>query len=222
MSICAPQVVRDYVRRFGWRRSFIRGTYVATNQLVSLSVFDCLRLGREDINDTLTAIPPGYECRFLKPDEVNRFQGQLEGIAAKNLRRAVASSDDIYVVLDGERIANIGFYAAGPTPVKDDLVIHFVPPARYMYGGYTSDAYRGGRLHALGILNAARELFDRQIPHLVSVCERTNYRASVSVFRMGWKPCGLLYRLGIESCNWIGRTAAAQTLGMNLQWRKHE
>ena len=135
MNIPGAQTVLDYIRRLGWRRSLVRGSYVAANQLVSLSVYGGLLLRREDINETLTEIPNGYACLFLAPDEVERFEGQLEGNAAGNLRRAVAHGDDIYVVLEGERIANIGFYAAGPTPVQDDLAIHFVPPARYMYGG---------------------------------------------------------------------------------------
>jgi hypothetical protein len=222
LDIPSPQTVLDYIRRLGVRRSLVRGAYVAVNQLVSLSVFDCIRMGPENINKALTEIPNGYECRFLKPGEAGRFEGQLTGIAAKNLRHAVAQDDDIYVVLDGDRVANIGYYGAGPTPVQDNLVIHFLPPSRYMYGGYTTAAYRGGRLHALGILRAAQDLFDRQVPHLVSVCERTNYRAAVSVFRMGWQPHGLLYHVGIGSRNWIGRTAAGRNLGMELRWQSPE
>ena len=219
MSIPAPADVFDYIRRLGWRRALLRGAYVAANQLISLSVFDCLRLGRDDINVKLAELSSRYECRFLDPGEADRFEGQLEGLTARNLRRAEVCGDAVYVVLDGERLANIGFYAAGPTPVQDDLVIHFAPPSRYMYGGYTPVAYRGSRLHALGILRAARELFEQHVPQLVSVCERTNYRAAVSVSRMGWKPCGTLCRVGLGPRNWIGRTATASALGMDLQWR---
>jgi hypothetical protein len=128
----------------------------------------------------------------------------------------LSRGDDAYAILDKGRLASIGLYAAGPTPVMSDLVVHFDPPARYMYRGYTPSAYRGQRLHALGILCAATELFDRGVPQLVTVCERTNYPAVVSVVRMGWRPRGALYRIGVGPWTRIGRTTEAQTIGMRL------
>ena len=124
-----------------------------------------------------------------------------------------------YVILDGDSLASIGLYAAAPTPILNDLMVHFDPPTRYMYQGFTQVAYRGKRLHALGILRAAQELFDRQVPQLVTVCEKTNYPATISVHRMGWKACGTLYRVGVGPWSRLGRTSAASDSGMRLEFR---
>jgi hypothetical protein len=222
MRIPAAGDVLDYLRLLGWRRSLLRGAYVAANQPVALSIFDCFRLRREDINMALAKATGGYECRFLAPDEANRFACQLDGATTRIIPEVLARGDAVYVVLDGELLANIGFYAEGPTPILNDLVVHFDPPPRYMYRGYTQVAYRGRRLHALGILRAAMEIFDHQVPQLVTICERTNYPATISVLRMGWKPCGTLYRVGVGPWSWLGRTAAARGMGMLLQPRQLE
>jgi hypothetical protein len=217
MKVPGLREILDYARWLGWRRTFFRGAYVATNQLVTLSIFDCFRLRREDIITELSKTDAGYECRFLAPDETDRFAGQLESKIAANLHMALARGDAAYAILDGERLASIGLYAKEPTPILNDLAVHFEPPARYMYHGYTQVEYRGRRLHALGILRAAQELFDLQVPNLVTVCERTNYPARISVNRMGWQPCGTLYRIRIGPWLRFGQTVAARKNGMSLR-----
>lgn len=222
MKIPAAAVVLDYVRRLGWQRSLLRSAYVAANQLVTLSVFDCLQLVREDVNEALAAATGRYECRFLEQRESEEIARQLGGQEGRSFLEGVARGDDAYAVLDGARLANIGLYATGPTPLLTDLVVHFTSPSRYMYGGYTDPEYRGERLHALGTLRAALELFDRGVPKLVTVCERTNYRSAVSAARMGWKPCGVLYRIGAGPWQRIGTTTAARRTGMDLKPRHME
>jgi len=219
MMVPGSAEILDYARRLGWRRALFRGAYVATNQVARLSIFDCFRLRPGDINTELAKTAGGYECRFLAPDEASRFSCQLGSEVARSLHEALARGDKAYVILDGEHVASIGLYAEAPTPILSDLTVHFDPPSRYMYAGYTQAAYRGQRLHALGILRAALELFDRQVPQLVTLCERTNYPATISVHRMGWQPCGVLYRAGIGPWTRLGQTATARANGMRLQFR---
>jgi len=219
MKVPGSVEILGFARRLGWRRAFFRGVYVATNQAVRLSIFDCFRLRREDINTELTKTVGGYECRFLAPHEASRFFCQLDSEVARSLHEALARGDKAYVILDGERLASIGLYAEAPTPILSDLTVHFDPPSWYMYRGYTQAAYRGQRLHALGILRAAVELFDLQVPQLVTLCERTNYPATISVHRMGWQRCGALYRVGIGPWTRLGQTATARANGMRLQLR---
>ncbi len=222
MSIPPAGEILDYARRLGWRRTLLRGAYVMTNQLVAVSIYDCLQLRPEDVNAALVESAGAYECRFLAPDEVDRFAGELDSPTIRTVREAFARGDVCYVVLDDEHLANIGFYSNRPTPVMNDLVVHFDPPYWYMYGAFTPVAYRGRRLHALGVLGGALELFDRQVPGLVTVYERTNYRSMVSALRMGWKPCGVLYRVGVGPWMRLGRTAAARAVGMRLEPRHVE
>jgi hypothetical protein len=219
MKIPASGEILDYARRLGWRRALLRGTYVTANQLATVSIFDCFRLRCEDVNAALTRGDRDYDCRFVTPDEARCLAASCDRTMAQILGEALARGDAPYVILDGSELASIGLYSERPTPLMSDLTVHFDPPAWYMCRGYTLMAYRGRRLHALGILRAALELFDRGVPQLVTVCERTNYPAIVSVYRMGWQPCGAIYRVGIGSWTRLGRTAGARAVGMRLQVR---
>jgi|KBSSwiStaDraftv2_1062776.scaffolds.fasta_scaffold04060_7 hypothetical protein len=219
MSIPGSTEILGYAHRLGWSRTLARGLYVAANQLATVSILDCFHLRREDINTALTNAGGQYECRFLAPPEMIPVADRCEAPLNRILHEAVARGDAAYAIFDGPRLASIGLYAERPTPIMTDLVVSFDPPERYMYRGYTLPDYRGQRLHALGILRAALELFDRDVPQLVTVCERTNYPATISVLRMGWQPSGTIYRVGIGPWVRLGQTARARSIGMHLRRR---
>ena len=212
--------VLDYGRRLGWGRTLLRGAYVMANQLVPLSIFDCVRLRPQDVDPRLAEPVGPFERRFLAPHELDRFAGELDAVGGRILREAQYSGASCYAVLDGERLANIGFYANRPTPILNDLIVHFDSRYWYMYGAFTPAAYRGHRLHAFGVLGAAQELFARQVPALVGVYERTNYRSMVSALRMGWRQCGTMYRLRLGPWTRISRSTGARALGMRLEPRR--
>jgi hypothetical protein len=219
MLIPSAGEVIDYSRRLGARRALGRGAYVAANNVLALSILDCVRLGREDVDESFADPGAEYECRFLEPDEVRAFAGELDATARKVAVEAIARGDRCYGVFESGQPANLSCYSPHPTPVLNDLVVHFDSPRWYMYGAWTPPAYRGRRLHALGVLRAALELFDQDVPELVGVCERTNYRSLVSARRMGWKASGALYRVGLGPWGRLGRSRAAGRLGMRLEWR---
>lgn len=220
MAIPGSAEIVEYGRRLGWRRAVARGAYVAANRVATLSIFDCYHMGPEHVNRALIEAGDDFECRFLAPHEAHHFASQLDGSLARLLPQAMAAGDAAYVILEGDRLASIGLYAAGPTPLLNDLMVYFEAPARYMYRGYTQARYRGLRLHAAGILRAAQELFAQGVPQLVTVCERTNYPATVSVLRMGWQPCGAVYRVGIGPWTKLGRTELTRGIGMELHVRR--
>jgi hypothetical protein len=222
MVVPTPAEVLDYARHLGVRRTALRAAYVAANRVVPLSVFQCVRLSPADVNAALAAPDGAFEGRFLDPGSLERQAGTLDPAARRVIRGALDRDDACYAVFDGDRLANVGFYATRPTPVLNDLVVHFDPRHRYMHGAYTPPGYRGHRLHALGVLGAARALFAAGVPALVGVYERTNYRSMVSALRMGWVPCGTLYRVGTGRWMRLGRTAAAAALGMHLETRRDE
>jgi hypothetical protein len=222
MAIPPAAEIVDYARRLGVRRAVLRGAYVLANRTIALSIFDCVRLAPEHVNAALAESDDGVESRFLEPDAVDGLASVLDPRAARIVRGALARGDDCYAVFDDGQLANVGFYASRPTPIVNDLVVHFDARYRYMHGAFTPEAYRGRRLHALGVLRAARALFDRGIPELVGVYERTNYRSMVSARRMGWTWCGTLYRVGGGRWMRLGRTAAARAIGMWLEPRRSE
>jgi hypothetical protein len=210
--------VLDYLRHLGVRRTALRGAYVLTNRLVPLSVFQCVRLDTEHVNAALAESHDDFEGRFLDPASLARMADDLDAVGRRIVREAIERGDACYAVFDGGRLANVGFYASRPTPLVNDLMVHFDPRHRYMHGAFTPPGYRGRRLHALGILSAARALFADGVPALVGVYERTNYRSMNSALRMGWRRCGTIYRVGAH----VGRTAAARAVGMHLEPRRDE
>ncbi len=127
-----------------------------------------------------------------------------------------------YAVLDGKRLANIGFFSNRPTPLMGDLEIHFDTTYWYMYGAWTIPEYRGQRLHARSVLGGALELFGRGIPALVTVAEMTNYPSIISAVRMGWQYSGKLYCLRVGTRSRCGATAKARAFGMHLKLRPED
>lgn len=222
MLIPSAGEVADYARRLGIRRALSRGAYVAVNNVIALSILDCVRLGREDVDEALADPGREYDCRFLDPDEVRAFAEELGATGRRVAVEAIARGDRCYGVFHAGELANLSCYSPRPTPVLNDLVVHFEPPRWYMYGAWTAPAYRGRRLHALGVLRAALALFDRSVPEMVGVCERTNYRSLVSARRMGWKASGVLYRVGLGPWGGVGRSPAARRAGMRLDWRHRD
>lgn len=222
MRIPRPGEMIDYARRLGVRRALYRGAYVLVNQGIALSILDCLALRPANVQHRLLDEADRHERRFLEHEEVERLLGVLGSVEARVAGQAIARGDACYAILDDGRLANFGCYSPRPTPVLNDLVVGFDPPSWYMYGAYTPPAYRGRRLHAVGVLGAALELFDRGVPSLVTVYERTNYRSMVSALRMGWRPCGSLYRIAAGRWVRMGRTSEAEHVGMQLEVRAGE
>lgn len=216
MRVPPPRVVRDYVRHLGLRRSLLRSTYVAANKLFALSILDCMEIGPGEPNDELLGAAADYECRFLEAGEVDSLCRDLEPEGRRSASAAIGRGDQCFGVLDGGRLANIGFYASGPTPILGDLVVGFEPPARYMHGAFTAPEYRGRRLHGAGVVAALIALFERGVPRLVTVYERTNYRSMVSAQRMGWRNRGAMWRVGAGGRNIVRRDSEAAAARMEL------
>jgi hypothetical protein len=214
--------IARYAGRFGFGRTVYGGGYAIAHRFVALSIFDCVCLRATHVNHELAETANGLECRFLEPGEARQLSVGIRGPASRVKDEALARGDACFGVIDAGRLANISFYASGPTPVTRDLVVRVDEPGWYMYGAYTPAPYRGRRLHALGVLRAALELFERGVPALFGVYERTNYRSMVSAHRMGWRPCGTLTRVGLGRRTRLRRDAEAERSGMRLERRSVE
>jgi hypothetical protein len=216
MDVPGMRAVVDYAHRHGVGRTVARGSYVGASRLLALSLFGCMRLSVADVNRRLTECA-GVDSRFLEPDEFTRVEAVADEHGRRVVRAARRRRDRCYAILDGGEILNVGFYANRPTPVVGDLLLCFRAPDWYMYGALTPPAHRGRRLHAVGVLRASLALFDEGVSRLVTVHERTHYDSMVSALRMGWRPCGTLYRVGSGPLTRVGRSAAARREGMMLR-----
>lgn len=216
MDVPGARVVVNYARRHGVPRTVARGSYIAASRLIALSIFGCMRLAPPDVNHPLAECAD-VDSRFLEPDELAPVEALADKQGKRRVRAAGRRGDRCYAIFDHGEIVNVSFYAKGPTPLVGDLLLCFRAPDWYMYGALTPPAHRGRGLHAVGVLRASLALFDEGVSRLVTVHERTNYNSMVSALRMGWRPCGSLYRIGSGPLTRVGRNAAARSEGMMLQ-----
>lgn len=216
MDVPGARAVVDYARRHGVPRTVARGSYVGASRLVALSIFGCMRLSAVDANYSLTE-RCDVESRFLELDELTQVEALADEHGKRMVRAARRRGNRCYAVFDGEEIINVSFYAHRATPLVGDLLLCFRTPDWYMYGALTPPAHRGKGLHAVGVLRASLALFDEGVSRLVTVHERTHYNSMVSALRMGWRPCGSLYRIGSGPRTRVGRSVAARREGMMLR-----
>jgi hypothetical protein len=138
--------------------------------------------------------PPGLKGEFLSPDTLRRAgRDQHYDLPSGFLDEALAKGDECYGILDGDRLAAYGWYAHTPTKISNGLRLHFSDVYVYMYKGLTLDAYRGRRLHAVGMARALAAYRGRGYKGLVSYVEADNLSSLSSVYRMGYQDFGRVF-----------------------------
>jgi len=143
-------------------------------------------------NPEFLKVPEPYAAEFLIPaadadaDLPERF-----------LREAAVRGDACYGIRHGDVLAAYGWYARGPTPVSDELTLHFSRDYVYMYKGFTDPHHRGHRLHAIGMTRALAHYRNLGYRGIVSYVESTNFDSLKSCFRMGYTVFGSVYMVKI-------------------------
>ena len=112
---------------------------------------------------------------------------------SNRLAAPCSEGDRCYTLFDGERLAAYGWYSDLPTPIDEHFVLHFDRAYTYMYAGYTLPAYRGKRLHAVGMCRALRAITEEGKKGLISFVFSNNFASLQSVMRMGYRIFGEVY-----------------------------
>jgi ribosomal protein S18 acetylase RimI-like enzyme len=194
-------------------------------------ILHCLYIDR--VNPDFTALPAPYQAGFLDAAALRPYVGRPEfDMPESFLRRALDAHDECFAIREGDRLAAYGWYAIGANHFADGLTLHFSPEWVYMYRGYTHPAYRGQRLHAIGMTLALEAYRARGFKGLVSCVEAGNTASLKSVDRMGYRRFGTIYgiRLGRlvgmrhATSGWRGRqviysTPGCKTFGFRLERR---
>ncbi len=190
--------VRSRLRYLGPLPTALRSVYMAANELMVLRIYECLKLTLEDVTPESRSRPSAYRSRFLSRPELERLSGDPANRLSRGfLESAWAKGDECLAFLDGEALASFGWYSRRPKVILGLLRLHFDPAWMYMYRGYTKPAYRGQRLHSMGLLEAVRVYTERGRKGLVSIVEAVNFESKRSVYRMGWQKFGVVYHLGL-------------------------
>jgi hypothetical protein len=139
--------------------------------------------------------PPGYTVRVLTREQLRTFaQDPACDLSLEFVDGALAKGDQCFAVLHGNALAAYGWYAVGPTAIgMQDLHVRFSDDYVYMYKGFTHEAHRGRRLHAIAMTAALRQYLANGYKGLVSYVEATNFDSLRSCSRMGYFVFGTVW-----------------------------
>jgi hypothetical protein len=179
---------------FGFYNLLLHIAVRLLNKITFTNVMIGMTLTEESVNPEFTAKSEKYTERFVSDEEVQEFARDAENdLPQEFINQALGKADRCYAILDGGKLASYGWYTDKPTVVVPGLYLHFDPSWIYMYRGYTPKAYRGQRLHALGMAQAMCKFTELGYRGLISYVEASNFDSLRSVYRLGYKPIGKLF-----------------------------
>ena len=162
-----------------------------TNRLVTYRRLQCVVI--ETPNVKYTNLPAPFRYSRLRAADLMKYSGSLEyELDQEFLRSADAKGDECLAIFNGDVLASYGWYSAQATRINDKLELDFDHTYRYMYKGLTLDAFRGHRLHAIGMTLALASYRKEGCKGLLSYVEAQNFDSLKSCYRMGYKPCGFI------------------------------
>lgn len=171
-----------------------------------------------DVRDPTLFEAPGFEARFVSEDELWKYaRDRAHQITTEFLRTALARGDRCYALFDGETLAAYGWYSDLAAPLDEHFVLHFDRGWTYMYKGYTMAAYRGKRLHAVGMCGALRALTDEGRKGLISCVASNNFASLQSVTRMGYRIFGDAYLLRAAGRSFAYATRGCRPYGFRVE-----
>jgi hypothetical protein len=192
----AAGYIGDSVRKYGVGATLHDAGCLLINKLVQFQVLEGMAVRVQDVRDPGLFDAPGFDGRFVGEDELAEYaQDGAHDFSADFLSEACGRGDRCYALFDGRALAAYGWYSNLPTPIDEHFVLRFDPAYTYMYKGYTAPAYRGKRLHAVGMCRALRAVTEEGRRGLVSWVFSNNFASLRSVKRMGYRIFGRAYVL---------------------------
>lgn len=188
--------IRDHVRRYGAGAALRDVEYRVVNRLAHFQILKGMVIRPPDVHDSSLVDMLELDGQFVDGDELARLASAgTHDLSVDFVREASARGDRCYGLFDGGALVSYGWYADRPNPIDEHFVLHFDPAYAYMYKGYTLPAYRGRRLHAIGMCRALRAVAAEGRQGLISYVESNNFASLRSVVRMGYRPFGEVYLL---------------------------
>src|SRR5947207_1514805 len=139
-------------------------------------------------------LPTGMTADFLDRETLRRMTAEAKyDLTAEFLDDALAKGGEGYAIVDGAEPAAYGWYAHSATRMSDGMLVQFDPAYVYMYKGLTLDAYRGRRLHAIGMTRALAAYRAQGFKGLVSYIESDNLNSLKSAYRIGYVDFGRVF-----------------------------
>ena len=171
-----------------------------------------------DPNPACVDVAPEYRHVVLDREELMYFsKTDAYELPPEFVIEALDKGDECHAILHGDELASYGWYSRKPTPLNDELRVHFSGEYLYMYKGFTLRKHRGHRLHAIGMTLALMKYRAAGYKGLVSIVETNNFDSLKSCYRMGYLPCGNIRYLKVAGRYLIRAAAACKAFGFDLR-----
>ena len=194
MKMRKIRYIRENVRKYGVRATLHDIECRVVNKIAYFRILEGMTVRLQDVRDPTLFEAQGFDARFVGADELAKFAYEpAYNISIDFLHKTRVRGDRCYALFDGELLAAYGWYSDLPTPIDERFVFHFDRAYTYMYGGYTLPAYRGKRLHAVGMCLALRAITEEGKKGLISHVFSNNFASLQSVTRMGYRIFGEVY-----------------------------
>ncbi len=203
--------VRDNLVRHGARAALHDIGCRALNVLTDFQILNGMTVRLRDVHSPQFFEAPGFHGRFVSAEELAKTYENTHELSSAFLREAGIRGDRCYAMFDGDVLASYGWYSDQPCEIElADFVLHFDPAYTYMYKGYTVPAYRGARLHAVGMCQALRAFTAEGKAGLISYVQSNNFASLRSVARMGYRTFGKVYLLRAGSRTFVYATKSCR------------
>lgn len=180
-------------------------------------VLQCLVI--ETVNEKCLSLPPQFRFERMEPPELLRFAKNFDyELTPRFLQSSAEKGDECYAIMDGDSLASYGWYSRRPTLLdNEELILRFGSGYVYMYKGFTVSAYRGQRLHAIGMTRSLAAYKARGFKGLVSYVESNNFDSLRSCYRMGYEDCGQMRVLRIGGKYFFRRQPSCEQYGLAVE-----
>lgn len=216
----APRITEKFLftrQRHGLPNALYYLTLKAANAVVPFKILRGVLIERAD--PAFLDCPHGYTWRFLTEEAIRELAKNPEnGMSESFVEEALRQRHECLAIFDGARLAAYGWYSRTPTRIDPpDLILHFGKDYVYMYKGYTHTAYRGQRLHAIGMTLALRHYVSNGLKGLISYVESNNFDSLKSCARMGYIEFGSIYIVKIFGRYLIYPSRECRKLGFTVR-----
>jgi len=196
--------------------------YRSLNHLTYFKVLQGITVTMETLDPKYLVSNPAYTDGFLDEAQLRRFaKDPSNHISDSFLDQAMLKGDRCYAFLAGDRLASFGWYSDKPTLIDGGPELRFDPSWVYMYHGYTQEADRGSRLHAVGMAKALRGFTEMGYRGIVSYVELNNYSSLKSCYRMGYRNFGRIAVFRLFGSFLIRRDRACEPYSFDLIAPQH-
>ena len=212
----AIATIRRNIRNHGLRAAIYDVAVRSINRVVYMKTLECVVI--EQVDQKSMTLPEPLRYTHLEGARLALLGRVKENeLPEEFVQEALDAGDECHAIMDGNTLASYGWYSKAPTAVDGDLRLHFDPQYIYMYKGFTARAYRGKRLHAIGMMLALDEYRSKGFKGLVAYVESNNFDSLKSCYRMGYKTCGRIRVLKLANRFFIHSDPGCQAYGLELQ-----